>query len=92
VCRWQDDLWQTLAEQKTNRDGRVEGLLPSGRLTPGLYRVKFGTQSYFNATACEYSFYPQPCIDFQVTLATADQKFHIPLLISPFAYSTYRGS
>ena len=92
MCSPTDGLWQTLAQGQTNDDGRVPGLLPPGSLTPGLYRVRFDTEAYSTSDAGGRPFYPQPCIDFTVSEETKDQHFHIPLLLSPYAYSTYRGS
>jgi 5-hydroxyisourate hydrolase len=87
-----DDLWQVLAASATNEDGRVPGLLRPGSLQPGLYRVRFDTSAYTAAAPDGAPFYPQPCIDFFVDETSRDQHFHIPLLLSPYAYSTYRGS
>lgn len=91
-ARLKDDLWAVVSEEATNADGRVTGLMQPGKLVPGLYRVKFDVQAYFQATGQGNAFYPQPSIDFVVTEDTRGQHFHIPLLICPFAYSTYRGS
>jgi len=73
--------WKTLGQGMTNADGRVEDLLPkSAPLATGIYRLTFETKS----------FYPQVAIQFQVTSET--EHYHIPLLLSPYGYSTYRGS
>ncbi|HET9649729.1 MAG TPA: hydroxyisourate hydrolase [Microlunatus sp.] len=72
----------------TDADGRIADLGPD-RLTPGAYRIDFGTGDYFAGLGQE-TFYPQVSIVFSVS---ADQRhYHVPLLLSPFAYSTYRGS
>jgi 5-hydroxyisourate hydrolase len=72
----------------TNSDGRVADLGPD-RLAPGDYRIDFRTGDYFAARG-QQTFYPQVSIVFSVS---ADQgHYHVPLLLSPFAYSTYRGS
>ena len=74
----------------TNADGRVASLAsPSGELSGGSYRLCFDVHAYFSATK-RTSFYRTICIDFQV--ADAPQHYHVPLLLSPFGYSTYRGS
>jgi 5-hydroxyisourate hydrolase len=91
-CRCGDELWLTLSRQCTDQDGRVERFMLPGSLTPGTYRVKFETAAYYTANGGNSAFYPQACVDFEVTTATARQHFHIPLLLSPFAYNTYRGS
>jgi 5-hydroxyisourate hydrolase/2-oxo-4-hydroxy-4-carboxy-5-ureidoimidazoline decarboxylase len=83
------DLWQTIALGITNKDGRIGDLLPAGvYLNPGHYQMCFDTQEYFESQNT-IGFYPQVTIDFN----TFDQShYHVPLLINPFGYSTYRGS
>jgi 5-hydroxyisourate hydrolase/2-oxo-4-hydroxy-4-carboxy-5-ureidoimidazoline decarboxylase len=73
----------------TNADGRIPDLLPKGRvLSPGVYKMIFRTEEYFRALD-QKSFYPMVEIQFEITDAT---HYHIPLLISPYGFSTYRGS
>lgn len=74
-----------VASSATNADGRVPTLGPD-RLAPGVYELEFDTASYFGDTE---SFYPRVRIEFTVT---GDEHYHVPLLLSPFGYSTYRGS
>lgn len=70
----------------TNDQGRIGSLLPDGvKLTSGVYRIVFSTSSYFKD-----GFYPEVSISFTVTSESA--QYHVPLLISPFGYTTYRGS
>lgn len=77
----------TLAEDVTDEDGRVREL---GAVTAaGAYRVTFDTGAYFAAVG-QHGFYPEVTIAFTVTDPAAHH--HIPLLLSPYAYSTYRGS
>lgn len=79
-----------LGEGATDDDGRLRTLLPAGApLEPGAYRLVFGTGAYYAARDTE-AFYPQVQIDFQVR--DGAQHYHVPLLLSPFGYSTYRGS
>lgn len=78
--------FEPLAEGVTNQDGRVTDLLAEGSLKAGLYRITFHTGPYLG----EGAFFPKVPIFFQV--ADPTQHYHIPLLLSPFAYSTYRGS
>ena len=82
--------WKTLGKGKTNMDGRCDELLLQGfRLQAGAYRLNFDTAAYFrqpNVTA----FYPEISIVFMVR--ETDRNYHIPLVLSPFGYSTYRGS
>ncbi|MDR7302534.1 hydroxyisourate hydrolase [Haloactinomyces albus] len=80
--------WKQLAEAETNDDGRVKQLGPQ-RLEVGDYRLTFATGAYFERLGTE-SFYPQVQITFRI--GDPEQHYHVPLLLSPFAYSTYRGS
>lgn len=82
--------WQELAKGVTNDDGRVKDFLPAGtRLEPGLYRMSFNTGAYFKAQGVR-GFYPYVEVVFEIT--ATDEHHHVPLLLSPFGYSTYRGS
>ncbi|HEX4791887.1 MAG TPA: hydroxyisourate hydrolase [Actinospica sp.] len=78
-----------LAEAKTDRDGRIRGAFSAAPLSPGVHRLEFETGAYFagRGTSC---FYPQVAICF--TVEDPGRHHHVPLLLSPFAYSTYRGS
>jgi 5-hydroxyisourate hydrolase len=76
-----------LATGVTDKDGRVGDLGPE-RLEPGIYRLRFHTGAYFAATGTS-TFYPEVSISFEVT---DDEHYHVPLLLSPFGFSTYRGS
>ena len=81
--------WQTIAQGITNTDGRVSDLLPTGRiLAPGVYKIVFETGNYYSDQKIR-TFYPSVEILFTVF---DDAHYHVPLLISPFGYSTYRGS
>ena len=81
--------WQTIAQGVTNADGRVAELLPAEKkLDPGTYKLVFETGNYFSANNTP-GFYPEVEIQF---LVTDGSHYHVPLLISPFGYSTYRGS
>ena len=85
-----DGNWQLLASAHTDQDGRCAQLLPDNEaLTGGVYRLGFDTAAYFAARKVD-SFYPLVEITFQVR--NAEQHFHIPLLLSPHGYTTYRGS
>jgi 5-hydroxyisourate hydrolase len=77
-----------VAEGLTDADGRVRDLGPDD-LRPGTYRVVFGTGAYF-ARSGQHTFYPEAAVTFLVEEAGA--HYHVPLVLSPFAYSTYRGS
>jgi 5-hydroxyisourate hydrolase / 2-oxo-4-hydroxy-4-carboxy-5-ureidoimidazoline decarboxylase len=81
--------WLTMAQGITNADGRIPDLLPPSRIIPaGNYQMVFDTGKYFNDNQTK-GFYPQVCIEFTVT---DNSHYHVPLLINPFGYSTYRGS
>jgi 5-hydroxyisourate hydrolase len=73
----------------TNRDGRVATLLTPGFAEPGVYRLTFETTAYFAKTHRE-SFYPRIEVTFHVTEGSG--HYHVPLLLSPHGYTTYRGS
>ena len=84
-----NDGWQIAGEGVTNSDGRITDLLPAGSLRAGTYRIVFETGSYFEASG-QTGFYPFVPVVFVVT--DADQHYHVPLLLNPYGYSTYRGS
>ncbi|WP_333876699.1 2-oxo-4-hydroxy-4-carboxy-5-ureidoimidazoline decarboxylase [Flavobacterium sp.] len=82
-------VWQTLAQGITNADGRIPDLLPPERhLKPDTYKMVFDTGSYYARQNLK-TFYPEVAIQF----TTFDEThYHVPLLVNPFGYSTYRGS
>jgi 5-hydroxyisourate hydrolase len=85
-----EEGWRELGRAATDDDGRVRQLLPAGfSLTGGSYRLTFQTETYFTTLEIE-GFYPEVSIVFEVR--DAAQHHHVPLLLSPFGYSTYRGS
>lgn len=81
----QQGRWQLLANGKTNVDGRIMDWMdePAGA---GKYRLTFDTGSYHQ----DKGFFPKVVIEFQID--AEDTHYHVPLLLSPFSYSTYRGS
>ena len=82
--------WQIIGKGQTDNDGRVRDLLASDAgLQTGNYRLTFDTGNYFAGQQTE-GFYPQVMVAFVVK--DAAQHYHVPLLLSPFGYSTYRGS
>jgi 5-hydroxyisourate hydrolase len=82
--------WLLLGSSKTDQDGRCAQLLPEdGRLFAGRYRLTLDTASYYAATGV-VGLYPVVEITFEVR--TGETHFHIPLLLSPNGYTTYRGS
>lgn len=80
--------WQEVAAGTTDDDGRITSLGPEA-LEGGTYRIEFETGKYFASTGTD-TFFPTVCLIFE--LSDPAQHYHVPLLISPFAYSTYRGS
>ena len=84
------ERWRELGRAATDSDGRARQLLPAGEPpAPGTYRLRFDTGAYFDALGIE-GFYPEASIVF--TVRGAGQHYHVPLLLAPFGYSTYRGS
>lgn len=87
--RRSDDGWDHLVSADTDDDGRVGGLVASGELSAGVHRLTFATGEWAAAAGAE-SFFPEVTVVFEVT--APDEHHHVPLLLSPFGYSTYRGS
>ncbi|HEX5996481.1 MAG TPA: hydroxyisourate hydrolase [Jiangellales bacterium] len=77
-----------LAEAVTDEDGRVGALGPD-ELPPGSYRLVFQTGAYF-ASLAQQSFYPRVSVEFEI--AEPGAHYHVPLLVSPYGFTTYRGS
>ena len=89
LYRGENDAWTEIARGITNADGREGGLLKAKVLLDhGIYKLRFETKDYFDKTAIA-TFYPYVEIVFDIT---SDDHYHIPLLLNPFGYSTYRGS
>ncbi len=90
AVRWErrtDRDWQPVAQSVTDDDGRVSHW--EGTATTGVHRLVFDTGDYFDAQGTT-TFYPEVVVVFEIT--DPDAHHHVPLLLSPFAYSTYRGS
>jgi 5-hydroxyisourate hydrolase len=86
--RLDDGRWSTVSQARTDEDGRVRQWGAEGALGAGTYRVSFDTKTYFENDGRPV-FYPYVEVVFVVEAAA---HYHIPLLLSPFGYSTYRGS
>jgi 5-hydroxyisourate hydrolase len=82
------DTWAVAGGGTTNADGRVPSLAAGGT-RPGVHRLTFATGDWFAAARRE-AFYPEVTIAF--TVRADDDHLHVPLLLAPYAYSTYRGS
>lgn len=82
--------WEVVGTGVTDEDGRLRDLLDSDAiLQTGNYRLTFDTGNYFFDRQVD-SFYPQVTVTF--TVFSSREHYHVPLLLSPFGYSTYRGS
>jgi 5-hydroxyisourate hydrolase len=81
--------WKELARGVTDSNGRAANLISSGKLATGNYRLRFDIGAYFAARQAA-SFFPY----VEITFAVGDsaQHYHVPLLVSPYGYTTYRGS
>src|SRR5262249_50088619 len=91
VVEVRDDAagWSELACGTTDDDGRIAAFQPPlGALKPGVFRLRFATDDYFRASHLP-SFYPE--LQVIVRLDDPAPHYHVPLLLSPFGYSTYRG-
>lgn len=84
------DAWERLGAGATDADGRCRTLLADGHaLAAGVYRLTFDTDAYARSLGAA-TFYPSVAITFNVR--APGEHYHVPLLLSPFGYSTYRGS
>ncbi len=81
--------WRHVLAATTDGDGRIGTLGPAGALGAGIYRLTFATGPYARMTEQD-TFFPEVSVVFEVT--APDEHHHVPLLLSPFGYSTYRGS
>jgi 5-hydroxyisourate hydrolase/2-oxo-4-hydroxy-4-carboxy-5-ureidoimidazoline decarboxylase len=84
-----NNVWQTIAQGITNNDGRIPDLLPQERnLKPDTYKMVFDIGNYYSEQNTK-TFYPK----VEIIFSTFDEThYHVPLLVNPFGYSTYRGS
>ena len=82
--------WQSISRGTTDLDGRLRTLYPDAKpLMPGVYRLTFDTGRYFEAVGAS-AFYPEVVVVFETL--PGEQHYHVPLLLSPFGFSTYRGT
>jgi 5-hydroxyisourate hydrolase len=82
--------WQLVGRGATDENGRVTTLVPGGDAAPGTYRLTFDLSAYHRERGLTPPFFPVATVTFTVHDAT--EHHHVPLLISPFGYTTYRGS
>ncbi len=81
--------WLALSAGVTDDDGRLRTLTQEGPVEPGAYRIRFETGEYYTANSQSCFF---PVVEIQFTVVDGSQHYHVPLLLSPYGYSTYRGS
>ena len=85
-----DDSWWHIARAVTDADGRIRSLIADAvPLDAGVYRLTYETEQYFQASN-RAAFYPRVIVEFSVT--SGESHYHVPLLLSPFGYTTYRGT
>lgn len=82
--------WKLVGSGATDDDGRLRTLTPAGPVPPGTYRIRFATGPYLAAQGHSAPFFPS--VEIQFTVVDGAQHYHVPLLLSPYGYSTYRGS
>ncbi len=84
----QSKIWSLVDEKVTDKNGRISDFLPSENSNPGIYKLTFFTSDYFKKNNQE-SFYPFIEVVFQIKDA---DHYHVPITLSAFGYSTYRGN
>ena len=85
----ENDEWTEITRGKTNQDGRINDLLEENvSLQRAVYKLRFETKDYFDSQKIK-TFYPFVDIAFDIQ---SEEHFHVPLLLNPFGYTTYRGS
>jgi len=82
-------VWHLVGGGITDDDGRLRTLTPEGPVPEGTYRIRFQLGLYFAARQIDAFF---PLVEIQFVVADGSQHYHVPLLLSPFGFSTYRGS
>ena len=83
------DAYVQIAQGKTNADGRIMEWMDETERKAGEYRIEFATDPYFEKLG-QKCFYPSVSIDFRIE--AIDEHYHVPLLVSAYGFSTYRGS
>ncbi len=85
-----DGGFAEVGKGRTDPDGRARALVPEGAVVvPGRYRLRFDTGAWFSTEGIE-TFFPEVMVEFEVT--ETGGHYHVPLLLSPYGYSTYRGT
>jgi hydroxyisourate hydrolase len=83
------EVWREVGSGVTDDDGRLRTLTQPGPVAAGRYRIGFDTGAYFAAQGVAGFF---PLVEIQFVVADGVAHYHVPLLLSPYGYSTYRGS
>ncbi|HEX7815732.1 hydroxyisourate hydrolase [Dyella sp.] len=83
------ESWKTLKEDRTDKDGRIRALAPGDALAVGIYRITFETGNWYAGRGQKTLFPEVPVV---IEIDGSAQHYHVPLLLSPYGYSTYRGS
>ena len=89
MARMTPEGWSRLAGRTTDSDGRAAGFVSWQEFGPGVYKMNFAVEDYFSRQNKE-TFYPYVEVVFDIKDPTA--HYHIPLLLNPYGYTTYRGS
>lgn len=84
-----DNVYEEIGRGETDADGRLRTLTQGITLAQGTYRITFHTAAYFDKQGIT-GFYPEVTIAFEVR--APEEHYHVPLLLNPYGYSTYRGS
>jgi 5-hydroxyisourate hydrolase len=84
-----NDTWRTIGSGTTNDDGRIAALANVSELRERTCRLRFETRAYFERAQMPVFF---PFIEVAFVVDAARERYHVPLLLNPFGYSTYRGS
>lgn len=88
--RLEGGAWLPIGDGVTDTDGRLRTLTAAGPMREGTYKIRFDTAAYFaSVTEPEYFF---PAVEIQFLVKDGTAHYHVPLLLSPFGYSTYRGT
>ncbi len=82
-------VWNLIGGGVTDDDGRLRTLTPPGHVLAARYRIRFVTGAYFEAQGTAGFF---PVVEIQFTVVDGAAHYHVPLLLSPYGFSTYRGS
>ena len=86
LAKYENNQWQLIGTEKTDADGRIVFNCPPAR---GVFRLKFALDEYFKRNNIDAFFIVAPVV---FRIEDLNRKYHIPLLLNPFGYSTYRGS